>query len=211
MLSVRQLRGLLVVLVGFGCGRETFNLLPPEESTDDGMAGEGPVGSGGNGGSAFGGSGGSGFPTGGRGGREEPPPPIPDCPETEIECRPCTTSRECEIGTFCDGFRNYCAPYCDGEMYECFQPPVCDTFRRVCVECTIDTHCPGTLQCIRGKCEPGDPPECFSNSQCLNPSEPVCVDYSCSPCFSDPQCGPGNRCDMGRCEPELPFPPMPAP
>lgn len=202
MPRMRRFRGLLVLFVGLGCGRETFDLLPPDEqvSDDDGMAGDGPVGSGGSG---YGGSAGSGFPTGGRGGREEPPLPIPDCPD-EVDCKPCRGNYDCEIWTLCDTFRDYCAPYCD-ENTGCFEEavPVCDGFRRVCVECTIDTHCPGTLECIRGKCEPGTPPECFSNSQCLNASEPVCVDYTCRPCFSDPQCGPGMQCSpMGRCEPE---------
>jgi hypothetical protein len=208
MLRVRLFSRLLVLLVGVGCGRETFNLLPPDEqaSDDDGMAGDGPVGSGGSG---YGGSAGSGFPTSGRGGREEPPPPIPDCPESETECIPCTTSRECPIGRFCDGFRNYCAPYCDGDMYECFQPPVCDYSRRVCVECTIDTHCRDMLECEGGKCVPGTPPECFSNSQCLDPSQPVCVGYVCRPCFNNVQCGPEMQCTpAGRCEPDLPGPPQ---
>jgi hypothetical protein len=202
MLRMRQL---LIVLpafaLAFGCDRETFDLLPPEEQTESnaGKAGDPPSGTGGNGGGA-----GSGFPTGGRGGRVEPPPPIPDCPEYITECRPCTASHECEIGTFCDRFRNYCAPYCDGEEWECFQPPVCDTFRSVCVECTIDSHCRDTLECEGGKCVPGTPPECFSNSQCLDPTEPVCIEGTCRPCYSHAQCGPGMRCNMGRCEAELP-------
>jgi hypothetical protein len=58
---------------------------------------------------------------------------------------------------------------------------------------------------------PDTEPECFSNSQCMDPSEPVCVDYDCRPCFSHAQCGPEMQCDMGRCEPSLPGQPMPGP
>jgi hypothetical protein len=217
MPRVRFLLGLLVLLAGFACGRETFDLLPPDEEADA-RAGDGPVGSGGSAGGGFSGSAG-GFPTGGHGGyggyggyggRDEPPLPTPDCPDDpDLACSPCHTSRDCVLGTLCDTFRHYCAPYCDDETVFCNEPsvPACDRDRHLCVECTIPTHCGGMLKCMRGKCEPGTPPECFSNSQCTNPSQPVCVDYFCRPCFNDEQCGPGMHCDMsGRCEADLPRP-----
>jgi hypothetical protein len=186
-----RLRLGFVLLVGLGCGHETFELLPPsEEAPQAGMAGGGRVG--------FGGTGPS---TGGRGGGDGLP--IPDCPNPlSVDCRACRTHGDCEPGTICDLARDYCAPYC-GSGFRCFDPPICDPFRNICVECTENVHCsPLVCERERGKCVPRPPPECGPTTPCMSPAEPVCDDGVCRSCLEDFECAPNVPvCERGFCRP----------
>jgi hypothetical protein len=204
MSRVSVTRLFAVTLVAFGCGPETFELLPqppPSEAGGSGGAGSGASG--------MGGRGNAGGASGGRSGRDAGTLPEPDCPDWQPSCAPCPNDEPCPFGTLCDYFRNYCAPYCgtgfDGTLVQCNPPGICDKDRSVCVECTIDTHC-GPDQCERGKCVPRPPPECFTNAQCENP-EPYCFEGVCRPCSSNFHCDTNERCTMGRCEPDTMFSP----
>jgi hypothetical protein len=202
---VRFARASAVALLTLACGHETFDLLPPPEQAGDG--GTGAVGGLSMGGQR-GGSAGRGSETnGGRSGRDAGPLPVPDCPDSQPDCVPCSSPYDCSFGMVCDYFRNYCAPFCgmgfDGTQVQCYDRtlPVCDRDRTLCVECTNDTYC-SPERCAQGKCVPKPPPECTNNTQCMNP-KPFCWEGFCVACSANFHCDTGKHCtSMGRCEPD---------
>jgi hypothetical protein len=178
--------------IGLACSHETFDLLPPSDAAPQaGMAGGGRTGSGGTGPSVGGRGGGDGLP-------------IPDCPSPlSVDCRGCRTHSDCDIGTICDLARDYCAPYCGSGFPRCTDPPICDPFRDICVECTSNVHCtPLVCERERGKCITPPPPECTTDSPCMSPAEPVCDNGFCRPCEENFECAPNVPvCDRGFCRP----------
>jgi hypothetical protein len=200
MSRVRLPLALVVTSLGFGCAHETFDLLPPPDSMSTGGAATGGFsGTGGDAGAATGGLGGTG--RGGVGGG--PTPPGANCPPGVFPCEFCRTPMDCEIGTFCDTFRSYCAPFCNSQD-DCaatLQTPICDENRAVCVECFVASHCTDReLTCVRGECVER---ECFTNDFC---GDEVCDPNGgfCRNCFNDFECGPGLACFMGSCVPDGP-------
>jgi hypothetical protein len=199
MSRVRLPLALAVIALGFGCTQETFDLLPPPKpASTGGEATGGFTATGGDAGDATGGQGGAG--RGGSGGGSTPPGA--NCPPG-VPCQFCRTPSDCEIGTFCDTFRSYCAPFCNSQD-DCAptpQVPICDEGRAVCVECFVASHCTDReLTCVRGECVER---ECFTNAQCV---DEVC-DLNggfCRGCFNSRECDLGTSCFMGRCVPDGP-------
>jgi Cys-rich repeat protein len=204
--SVRIFAGLVLLVCAVGCGHEKFNLLPaPVESGDEGMAGDATMPGGRAGGGAGGRGGAGGFPSGGRPMHDGGPLPEPDCPDGFDPCVPCSSDWDCTLGTVCDTWRNYCAPYCgpvpEGNEIRCSNPLVCDAPRSLCVECIYDTHCGTGNRCDKTMCVPRPEAECSDNTHCANP-EPICIYGVCRPCSADHQCGVDMHCENPRCVPK---------
>ena len=120
-------------------------------------------------------------------------------------CKQCTSGSDCSNAARPYCANNYCGE-CDwpNSNAGCASPTPYCLPRYLggsnCVECIVDTHCPGDRVCI-STISTGTCAECSSSSDCSDSSKPYCVNGSCKQsCTASSQCSaPTPYCDGGDC------------
>lgn len=205
------------------CGRQEFDLLPPDEGTGgifSGSGGGGPstggAGSDGTGGAAADGAGSGGFVF-------YPPQPgdLVYCPpgvvaQYCIRCTPETEQDVCKGSTpicdshpqrlVCVGCRKHedCADVASpapggsagiGGRSSSAGPPYCDFGTAQCkVPCAEQSDCPAGLLCpTQGKAKICL--ECLESKDCTDPARPHCALGTCVQCTLHNHCGAGELCN----------------
>lgn len=206
----------LLALLATQCGRDTFELLPEEQT-----GGGGAAASAGHAGVA----GGAGFPQSGSTGVGGRPVPGNDCPEAPpVVCNDATCFRcgadwcgcpeNCPPGMVCNPNTRTCGDLCDVNptsndartcqndfdgKSECM-PLDRGAAEGTCAFCAKHEDCRSF--CVFGRCV-----ECRSTCDCKGTRAGICVAGRCS-CWRHEDCGDVNAlfCDKGDCKPRLPQP-----